>query len=80
MVRYHDKPAFMAFPDRPACPVLHRWRCDMVNTVKPSKEQVREYMARRQAQHQPPPSCQEIRRQLGWELVEAEREERSRRR
>jgi len=52
----------------------------MVNTSKPSKEQVREYMARRQAQHQPPPSCQEIRRQLGWELVEAEREEKCRRR
>ena len=52
----------------------------MVNTVKPSKEQVREYMARRQAQHQPPPSCQEIRRQLGWEPAETEREDRSRRR
>lgn len=80
MVRYNDKTAFMAVPDGPAWAVLHRWRCEMINTVKPSKEQVREYMERRQAQHQPPPSCQEIRRQLGWELAEAEREERSRRR
>ncbi len=52
----------------------------MVNTSKPTKEQVREYMERRQAQHQPPPSCQEIRRQLGWDLIEAEREERKKRR
>lgn len=80
MVMHNDKPASMAIPDRRPCAVLHRWRWEMVNTAKPSKEQVREYMARRQAQHQPPPSCQEIRRQLGWELVEAEREERSRRR
>jgi hypothetical protein len=80
MVMHNDKPAAMPVPDRLACLVLHRWRWEMVNTSKPSKEQVREYMERRQAQHQPPPSCQEIRRQLGWELVEAEREERSRRR
>ena len=52
----------------------------MVNTVKPSKEQVREYLARRQAQHQPPPTCQEIRRQLGWEAVETQPQEGSRRR
>lgn len=80
MVMHNDKPASMASLDRLACLVLHRWRWQMVNTSKPSKEQVREYMERRQAQHQPPPSCQEIRRQLGWELVEAEREERCRRR
>lgn len=80
MVMHNDKPASMAFPDRRPCAVPLRWRWEMVNTAKPSKEQVREYMARRQAQHQPPPSCQEIRRQLGWELAEAEREERTRRR
>jgi hypothetical protein len=50
----------------------------MVKTVKPTKEQVREYMERRQAQHRPPPSREEIRRQLGWELIEMEREERRR--
>jgi hypothetical protein len=42
----------------------------MVKTVKPTKEQVREYMGRRQAEHKPPPSREEIRRQLGWELSE----------
>lgn len=52
----------------------------MVNTAKPSKEQVREYLTRRQAQHQPPPTCEEIRRQLGWEPVEAQPREQSRRR
>jgi hypothetical protein len=50
----------------------------MVKTVKPTKEQVREYMGRRQAEHKPPPSREEIRRQLGWELIEMEREERRR--
>lgn len=47
----------------------------MVNTVKPTKEQVREYMERRQEQHQPPPTQEEIRRQLGWDLIEMERAE-----
>jgi hypothetical protein len=42
----------------------------MVKTVKPTKEQVREYMGRRQAEHKPPPNCKEIRRQLGWEMDE----------
>jgi hypothetical protein len=51
----------------------------MVKTVKPSKEQVREYMERRQAQHKPLPTREEIRRQLGWELIEKERDERRRR-
>jgi hypothetical protein len=51
----------------------------MVKTVKPTKEQVREYMERRQAQHQPLPTREEIRRQLGWELIEKERDERRRR-
>jgi hypothetical protein len=44
-------------------------------TCKPTKEQVREYMERRQAAHTPPPSRDEIRRQLGWDLIEAERKE-----
>jgi hypothetical protein len=40
----------------------------MVKAVKPAKEQVREYMLRRQGEHKPPPSCEEIRRALGWSL------------
>lgn len=39
----------------------------------PSKEQVRQYMTQRVAQHSPPPSQEEIRRQLGWELIDASR-------
>jgi hypothetical protein len=80
MVMHNDNPVFIAVPDGSPCVPLHRWRCEMVNTPKPSREQVRAYMERRQAQHQPPPSCQEIRQQLGWELGEEERKERSRQR
>lgn len=35
----------------------------------PTKEQVRQYMTSRQKEHSPPPSIQEIRRQLGWDLA-----------
>lgn len=35
----------------------------------PTKEQVREYMQRRQAEHRPLPDLKEIRRQLGWDLA-----------
>ena len=51
----------------------------MVHTVKPSKEQVREYMARRHEQHHPPQTLEEIRRQLGWDLIAMERAERKHR-
>jgi hypothetical protein len=44
----------------------------MTQVTHPSKDQVRQYMARRQADRSPPPSLEEIRRQLGWGLVEAE--------
>lgn len=40
----------------------------------PSKEQVREYLQHRQAEHRPPPDIKEIRRQLGWDLLEAQRQ------
>jgi hypothetical protein len=39
----------------------------------PSKEQVREYLKHRFSEHSPPPDIQEIRRQLGWNLVNASR-------
>lgn len=35
---------------------------------QPSKEAVRDFMASRQKQQTPPPSIEEIRRQLGWGL------------
>ncbi|GJJ03362.1 hypothetical protein RugamoR64_39000 [Duganella rhizosphaerae] len=42
----------------------------MTCTTHPSKETVRAYLARRaQATPEPPPSPEEIRRQLGWYLI-----------
>jgi hypothetical protein len=35
----------------------------------PSKEEVRQWMQQRQVDHKPPPSPSEVRRQLGWHLV-----------
>jgi phosphoribosylaminoimidazole-succinocarboxamide synthase len=46
----------------------------MTQTSKPDKQQVRNYMAQRQAEHKPPPTPEQIREELGWKLVEAERE------
>lgn len=45
---------------------------------RPRKEQVREWLHHEVAQHRPPPALTEIRRQLGWELIEMEGEERQR--
>ena len=36
--------------------------------IHPTKEQVRAYMAAREAARRPPPPPDEIRRQLGWRL------------
>lgn len=36
---------------------------------KPTKEQIRQYMTDRLAQQCSPPSCGDIRRQLGWGLA-----------
>jgi hypothetical protein len=38
------------------------------HTTHPSKEQVRAYMAEREAARRPPPAPAEIRRRLGWRL------------
>jgi len=38
-------------------------------TSHPSKEAVREYLERRTNDVEPPPTPEEIRRQLGWGLV-----------
>jgi len=43
----------------------------------PTKEQVREYLKHRQQQHCPPPDIKEIRRQLGWDLIETDRKNRA---
>ena len=42
--------------------------------VQPSKEQVRAYMAAREAARRPPPPPDEIRRVLGWRLERPETE------
>jgi hypothetical protein len=47
----------------------------MTQTTKPDRNKVREYFERRAHDPEPPPSPDEIRRQLGWALVEAEREQ-----
>lgn len=45
----------------------------------PTKEQVREYLRRRQVANSPPPDIEEIRRQLGFKLLEAQRQQSPRR-
>jgi len=40
-----------------------------MQTIKPTKEQVRQYMNQRQAERKPPASIEEIRQQLGWKLL-----------
>jgi hypothetical protein len=41
---------------------------------KPTKEQIRQYMHERLAQQCSPPSSGDIRRQLGWHLVQTAEE------
>lgn len=42
----------------------------MTQTTKPDKVSVREYMERRtHAKEDPPPTLEEIRRELGWHLI-----------
>jgi hypothetical protein len=43
---------------------------------QPSKESVRQWLRARLATRQPPPEPQQIRRELGWELVRTVREPR----
>jgi hypothetical protein len=45
----------------------------MSTLKKPAKEQVRAFMQQRQKERSAPPTPEEIRRQLGWELIEAQR-------
>jgi hypothetical protein len=35
----------------------------------PTKEQVRQWMQKRQVAHQPPPTPEQIKRELGWDLI-----------
>jgi hypothetical protein len=47
-------------------------------TSKPSNEQVRNWTQQRQVQRTPPPAPEQIRRELGWVLVDAAREKTNR--
>jgi hypothetical protein len=46
----------------------------MAQTSKPTPQAVRTWMHQRQADRSPPPSPEQVRMELGWKLVEAERE------
>jgi len=48
------------------------------STKNPPKHLVREYLARRTRDSQPPPTPEEIRRQLGWGMVDEEAHDSSR--
>jgi hypothetical protein len=48
----------------------------MYRSNNPCREQVREWLRQEVAQHRPPPDPWEIRRQLGWDLVETEYDDR----
>jgi hypothetical protein len=41
----------------------------MSTTTKPTKQQLRAYLYERQRATTPPPTPEEIRRQLGWAMV-----------
>lgn len=41
----------------------------MTQVKQPSKEATRAYLQRRRVEKTPPPTPEEIRRQLGWELI-----------
>jgi hypothetical protein len=40
---------------------------------RPTKEQVRQYLNERKAEHSPPPAREEIRQRLGWATADHER-------
>jgi hypothetical protein len=47
----------------------------MTQTTKPPRQAVRNWMQQRQTEQAPPPSPERIRELLGWNLIEAEREQ-----
>lgn len=42
----------------------------MSQFARPSKEVVREWLKREVERHRPPPDIKQIRRELGWDLVQ----------
>lgn len=41
----------------------------VMQVSRPTKEAVRHYMQQRQVERKPPPSQEEIRRQMGWGML-----------
>lgn len=41
----------------------------------PTKQAVREYLTQRREQGGPPPTPEQIRRELGWTMIQAERKQ-----
>lgn len=46
----------------------------MTQTTRPSHQAVRSWMQQRQVDRTPPPAPEQIRRELGWQMVEAGRD------
>jgi hypothetical protein len=51
----------------------------MAQFTQPSKQDVRAYLKQRIESRKPPPDMKEIRRNLGWELIEMARNSAARR-
>jgi hypothetical protein len=47
----------------------------MTQTTKPDKQLVRDVLKQQREERTPPPSPERIRELLGWNLIEAEREQ-----
>jgi hypothetical protein len=45
---------------------------------QPSKEQVRQWQRERIKAHKPPPDPKQVRKELGWDLAQAERNQKRR--
>jgi hypothetical protein len=56
--------------------VVDRKEIAMLQSHTPTREQVREWLRQEIDERRPPPNPLEIRRQLGWSLVEFEYDER----
>ncbi|WP_175048123.1 hypothetical protein [Duganella vulcania] len=51
----------------------------MNQNKQPSKESVRQWLQTQIAGRRPPPDAQQIRRELGWDMLKMERKERGER-
>ena len=49
-------------------------KCDKQQAAKPAKELVRKWLKAEVAQRRPPPDPEQIRRELGWDMLKLCRE------